>query len=273
MPELPEVETIARGLRSFLQGRRIDGVEILSSGCVQGDIRAFSTELPGRIIQDVRRRGKLLIFDLSMGLHLVSHLKMTGKFLFCNPQEITIDPHSRCVFHLGPAGCLVFQDQRKFGYLRLMGPEEMSRWPFWACLGPEPLDMQAQDFVCRLQARRAAIKSLLLDQTCIAGIGNIYADESLYMAGIHPQTRAHTLSAERLDALFACLQRVLNQAVQAGGSSFRDYVDGLGRPGAYQDSFLVYGRGGRKCRQCGTELEKVKVSGRTSVFCPVCQKN
>jgi len=273
MPELPEVETIARGLRSLVQGRCIDNVEILSLGCVQGDDRAFCAQLSGRIIQDVRRRGKLLIFDLSNGLHLVSHLKMTGKFLCVHPQEIQIDAHSRCVFHLGPDVCLVFQDQRKFGYLRLMGPEEMSRWPFWACLGPEPLDMQAQDFVCRLQARRAAIKSLLLDQTCIAGIGNIYADESLFLAGIHPQTRAQTLSSERLGTLFACLQRVLSRAVQAGGSSFRDYVDGLGRPGAYQDSFLVYGRGGKKCRQCGTELEKIKVSGRTSVFCPVCQKS
>jgi len=271
MPELPEVETIARGLRSLVQGRRIDRMEVLFTGCMQGDVHAFCAQLPGCRIIDVRRRGKLLFFDLSTGLHLVSHLKMTGKFIFFPPSKYELCTHTRCIFHFNDGSTLTFQDQRKFGYLRLMDRDELMAWPFFAQLGPEPLEMSEDDFVSRLQSRKATIKSLLLDQTCIAGIGNIYADESLHLAGIHPQTPGDRLSREKLSFLHHCLHQVLNLALEAGGSSFRDYVDGLGRPGSYQDTFLVYGRRGQACRHCGRGLEKIQVAGRTSVFCPCCQ--
>jgi formamidopyrimidine-DNA glycosylase len=131
--------------------------------------------------------------------------------------------------------------------------------------------MSEQDFVARLHSRRAAVKALLLDQTCIAGIGNIYADESLHLAGIHPQTRGSSLAEEKIVLLYHSLHKVLILALEAGGSSFRDYVDGLGRPGSYQDTFLVYGRGGQTCPHCNAVLEKIKVAGRSTVFCPWCQ--
>ncbi|MFO7875524.1 MAG: bifunctional DNA-formamidopyrimidine glycosylase/DNA-(apurinic or apyrimidinic site) lyase [Desulfovermiculus sp.] len=271
MPELPEVETIARGLRSLLQNRCIDRVDLVSAGCVQSDPRAFVDLLPGQSILDVCRRGKLLLFHLSAGLCLASHLKMTGKFLLFPPEKREIDIHDRCVVHLDNASSLVFKDQRKFGYLWLMPWDELMTWPFFAQLGPEPLEMSEDDFVSRLHTRRATIKSLLLDQTCIAGIGNIYADESLHLAGIHPQAPGDTLSREKLSSLYHSLHQVLNLALEAGGSSFRDYVDGLGRPGSYQDTFLVYGRRGQACRNCGSGLEKIQVAGRTSIFCPCCQ--
>ena len=271
MPELPEVETIARGLVPLICGSSIQNVDLVQPGCVQGDVQAFVQGLTGAGIDNVRRRGKLLIMDLSSGLLLVGHFKMTGKFLFYPPGHSVQTSHTRCILHLDSDCTLVFEDQRKFGYLRLMTQEEMETWPFYAHLGPEPLDISAHDFGHRLRTRHAAIKSLLLNQTCIAGIGNIYADESLYLAGIHPQTPADTLSSERLKKLHASLQQVLTTALQAGGSSFRDYVDGLGRPGSYQDTFMVYGRGGKTCPHCQTDLETARVAGRTSVFCPCCQ--
>jgi formamidopyrimidine-DNA glycosylase len=271
MPELPEVETIARGLLPLIHGRRIAQVEVLFSGSIQGDLRTFTQQLTGQAIQGVRRRGKLLLFALSNRMFLVGHLKMTGKFLFFPPGETTINAHTRCIVHFDDESVLVFQDQRKFGYLRCMDEKELLRWSFFARLGPEPLDMPKHEFVARLHSRRAAVKALLLDQTCIAGIGNIYADESLHVAGIHPQTQADRLPEEKIVLLYHSLQKVLTLALQAGGSSFRDYVDGLGRPGSYQDTFLAYGRGGQTCRNCSAILERTKVVGRTTVFCPCCQ--
>ncbi|MDZ7761200.1 MAG: bifunctional DNA-formamidopyrimidine glycosylase/DNA-(apurinic or apyrimidinic site) lyase [Desulfovermiculus sp.] len=271
MPELPEVETIARGLWPLVQDRSIDRVELIFSGCVQGDVQAFTGRLPGQKIQAVHRRGKLLLFALSSGEFLVGHLKMTGKFLFFPPQRIEFNAHTRCIVHFDNGSTLTFQDQRKFGYLRLLNRDELMAWPFFAQLGPEPLEMPKGDFVSRLHSRRSAIKALLLDQTCIAGIGNIYADESLHLAQIHPQTPGDKIPLEKLRSLHHCLQRVLTQALQAGGSSFRDYVDGLGRPGSYQDTFLVYGRQGQACRHCASDLEKIRVAGRSTVFCPNCQ--
>jgi len=271
MPELPEVETIARGLRSLVRDRSIARVEVLFSGSVHSDLTAFSRRLPGCTFLDVRRRGKLLLFELSGGDFLVSHLKMTGKFLFFPAAKLELNTHTRCIIHCADGSTLTFEDQRKFGYLRLMNQDELTAWPFFARLGPDPLEMSEQDFISRLQARRSAIKSLLLDQSCIAGIGNIYADESLHLAGVHPQTPADRIPRKKLSSLYQCLQMVLTQALQAGGSSFRDYVDGLGRPGSYQDTFLVYGRKGQACRHCAGGLETIKVAGRSTVFCPCCQ--
>ncbi|WP_027369438.1 bifunctional DNA-formamidopyrimidine glycosylase/DNA-(apurinic or apyrimidinic site) lyase [Desulfovermiculus halophilus] len=271
MPELPEVETIARGLSPLVQDRRIADLEVLAPGSVHGDPQAFAQRLAGRSICSVGRRGKLLLFELSAGQVLAGHLKMTGKFLFFPPGTAELTSHARCIFHLDDASTLVFEDQRRFGYLRCMHSSGLSAWPFYARLGPEPLQMTEMEFVACLGSRRAAIKALLLDQTCIAGIGNIYADESLHLAGIHPQTQAERIPRTRLGFLHRCLRDVLTRAVHAGGSSFRDYVDGLGRPGSYQDTFMVYGRSGQPCRQCSTELARIRVAGRTTVVCPCCQ--
>lgn len=271
MPELPEVETIARCLNPCLRGRVITRVECRYSGCIRGSVQAYLSGLESRSIQAVRRRAKLLIMDLDLGRHLVFHLKMTGKLLMTSCAKGEVDKHTHLIFNFADQESLVYQDQRKFGYSALLSDQELRNWPFYASLGPEPLGLGTEEFKKIFRSTRARVKAVLLDQSRIAGIGNIYADEALHLAGIHPATQCSSLSDSGLERLCTCLQEVLNRALDLGGTSFRDYVDGLGRPGRYQDEFNVYGRAGLPCRQCGTELQKVRVAGRTSVFCPACQ--
>jgi len=273
MPELPEVETIARCLNACLCGRMITSVECRYPGCIRGSAQAYLSGLEGRSIEAVRRRAKLLIMDLDQGCHLVFHLKMTGKLLMTSCAKGEVDKHTHLIFNFADQERLVYQDQRKFGYSALLFEQELQKLPFYASLGPEPLGLGTEEFKKIFRSTRARVKAALLDQTRIAGIGNIYADEALHVAGIHPATQCSSLPDSSLEKLCACLQEVLNRALDLGGTSFRDYVDGLGRPGRYQDEFNAYGRAGLPCRQCGTELQKFRVAGRTSVFCPACQRN
>lgn len=271
MPELPEVETIARCLNSCLPGRVISSVECRYSGCIRGNAQAYTTGLEGRRIKAVWRRAKLLLMDLDQEQHLVFHLKMTGKLLFSSCWQGEVDKHTHLIFNFADQEKLAYQDQRKFGYSAFLTGQELQSWPFFASLGPEPLTLDVHGFRRIFGRTRARVKAVLLDQQRIAGIGNIYADEALHLAGIHPATQSHVLSAAGLSRLHASLLEVLTRALDVGGTSFRDYVDGLGRPGRYQDEFNVYGRTGLPCRQCGRDLEKTVVAGRTSVFCPACQ--
>jgi formamidopyrimidine-DNA glycosylase len=270
VPELPEVEIVVNGLRAGLAGKRIQDVFIFYEGSIDGDPVSFQSNLLGKEITGVRRRAKLAIIDLEEDLHLVFHLKMTGRlFLPCPGEEP--DAHTHLAFLLDDGQQFWYRDVRKFGYARLISTAGLRQWDFYATLGPEPLQIDADDFVRLMQRRKARIKSLLLDQKVLAGIGNIYADEALYLAGIHPATSAAKLSAVKLKELHNALQTVLKQALSAGGSSFRDYVNALGTKGSYQDQFLAYGRCGQPCTRCGHILEKDRVAGRTSVFCPGCQ--
>lgn len=165
-----------------------------------------------------------------------------------------------------------FDDVRTFGRVLVGGDRVLESWPFWKKLGPEPLEMSADEFVHRLHGRRQ-VKTMLLDQTVIAGIGNIYADESLFRAGIHPAAPADRLSAEQKRKLFDALQYVLRLSIRECGSSIRNYRDAEGNAGAFQNSFAVYGRAGEKCVRCGSVLKKITIGGRTSTFCEKCQKN
>lgn len=271
MPELPEVETIARCLHSCLKDQTLISVDCRYPGSVRGELRAYMAGLQARRIESVRRRAKLLIMDLDQGGHLVFHLKMTGKLLFSAGSECEVDKHTHLIFNFADQNRLLYHDQRKFGYSALLSARELQSWPFYASLGPEPLMVGVSDFRNIFGATRARVKAVLLDQRRLAGIGNIYADESLHQAGIHPASRCSSLSRAQLNSLHAALQSVLTKALDMGGTSFRDYVDGLGRPGRYQDEFNVYGRAGQPCRQCGQELDKIVVAGRTTVFCPDCQ--
>ena len=184
----------------------------------------------------------------------------------CPPTGSGAEPHSQ------PSGRLFFDDTRKFGYCRLMRPESLLQWDFWTKLGPEPLETPAAELAVLLRAGNRAIKAALLDQTVLAGAGNIYADESLFAAGIAPTARARDIALERLTVLAEKLQAVLQKSIEECGSSIRDYRDAAGNAGAFQNSFAVYGRAGQPCVRCGKPLQSARVAGRTTVFCPHCQK-
>lgn len=275
MPELPEVETIARTLAPQVLDRVIHAVHVLLPKTMAAGAEKVSAAFPARVL-GVRRRGKLLLLDIEGGYILAFHLKMTGK-LFVYGKDEAPHKHTRIVFDLAPEGDtpaarLFFDDMRTFGFCRLMKPEDLPAWPFWKKLGPEPLTLDAHAFITAFKQKRGAIKALLLDQTMIAGIGNIYADEACFRTGILPSAPASTLTDTQLATLLENVKAVLNESIAECGSSIRDYRDANGDAGAFQNLFRVYGRAGQECLTCKTVLEKTVVAGRTTVFCPKCQK-
>lgn len=282
MPELPEVETIARTLAPEVESRLILAVQVLDESALEPGAEAFRALVLGRRIARVGRRGKLLLLSLQAGGGkdggtIAVHLRMTGRVLALGPDQEPSRP--RVVLALSDRGSgaaqLVFSDVRRFGRMLAFAPGGLERWPFYRDLGPEPLEMTAAEFRARLspsgRPSRARIKALLLDQGVLAGIGNIYADEALFRAGIRPDAPAGAVGARRLDALFAAIQAVLAQAIAENGSSIRDYRDAHGDAGAFQNHFQAYGRGGKPCPACGEPLLAMRVAGRTSTFCPRCQ--
>ena len=272
MPELPEVEIISRCLDRVLSGFRLQDVLVRHSGCLRCSDRELRASVRGKEVQRARRRAKLVLLELEDGVRLAFHLKMTGSLLVARHRDAELDKHTHLVFSLPDDRVLLFRDVRKFGYCRVFGSEaELLAWPFYASLGPEPLDLRAEDLAALFDRRRGRIKPLLLDQTLIAGIGNIYADEALHLAGIHPNTPADAIEYEGYARLHTALMRVLQEAIQAGGSTFSDFVDASGTSGSFQNAFLVYGRAGQPCISCGNTLQRAVVGGRGSVFCPLCQ--
>jgi len=269
MPELPEVETIARTLEQEVAGLSILRAEVLDPSAVQPDPQAFASLVTGRRIESVGRRAKLLLMNLEGGAVVAVHLRMTGRVFVLAPGAQT--ERTRAVLHLSGGLRLAFADLRRFGSMHAFAKGQIESWPFYATLGPEPLEMTATEFRARLGQGRARIKALLLDQGVVAGIGNIYADEALFRAGIRPDAPAATVSATRRDALFAAVQAVLTLAIAENGSSIRDYRDAHGDAGAFQNHFQAYGRGGQACLVCGATMQAMRVAGRTSTFCPCCQ--
>lgn len=274
MPELPEVEIVSRCLDRALSGIRLEDVAVRHSGCLRCPDRELQLAVQGKRVSRVWRRAKLVLVELQDGALLAFHLKMTGRLIVARHEEAELDKHTHLVFSLPDDRALLFRDVRKFGYCRVFASqEELRSWPFYASLGPEPLQLEAREFARLFAGRRGRIKPLLLDQTLLAGIGNIYADESLHLAGIHPETRADLVGQLGYARLHAALVRVLNRAVQAGGSTFSDFVDASGASGSFQNDFLVYRRAGQPCTSCDSTLERIAVAGRSSVYCPVCQQN
>lgn len=289
MPELPEVETIARTLSPLVRGRRIVGVEVRHPGSVDKGSLPLQ-ELVGRRIDDTGRRGKLALLRLEPATGVPSaesspqspaflavHLKMTGRLFVYGP-EAQPGAHTRIILSLrdecggNSLSQLFFDDARKFGYARLVSPATLPHWPFWNNLGPEPLETAPEALVERLAGRGGGIKSLLLNQQVVAGIGNIYADEALFRAGIDPRAKISSLTRARLGKLFGHVREVLLESITQCGSSIRDYRTARGDAGAFQNTFRVYGRSGQSCVVCGAALTTAAVAGRTTVFCPCCQK-
>jgi formamidopyrimidine-DNA glycosylase len=258
MPELPEVETVVRSLAPYLPGRRILSAEFKSKHVTPGDRKALAQRFACRTIQSVNRRGKFIVIGLDQGT-LTVHLGMTGKLLLDTPPG----EHAYGVFHLD-SGTLVYDDPRQFGSIQWNA--NLSK------LGPEPLDISLEDFVARLKKRKTRMKALLLDQSFVAGIGNIYADEILFAAKVHPLAIAARLSKPRAALVHQAMREILSLAIAHRGSSISDYVDAAGQRGGFQLLHHAYGREGEPCLRCSTSIKKILVAQRGTHFCPKCQK-
>lgn len=262
MPELPEVETIVQDLKPFLEGKRIAEVEVFRPELTSG----ISPEaLTGKSINRVRRRGKYIILELSDGSALLFHLRLTGKLYLNSASGASLVLRIRTEDGFS----LSFHDPRKLGRAYWHpAPEE-----FLQFLGPEPLgeSFTPQDLHRILAERRASVKAVLLDQRNLAGLGNIYTDEALFLAGIHPRRLASSLSWEETQRLYWAIREVLEKGIKNRGTTFSSYRDALGRKGENQLSLNVFRRTGKPCPRCGTPIERIKVAGRSSHFCPKCQ--
>jgi formamidopyrimidine-DNA glycosylase len=278
MPELPEVEYVARQLRQTLIGRAISNVRVNWPRTVaHPDVQTFCAELPGARVVGIDRRAKYLLIFLSGEQVLLIHRRMTGNLLFFpaaagdESWEETPDSYDRVVFLLDDGRRLVFTDPRKFGRIALYPTSELS-----AALGGLGLEPLSEEFTvdalaARLAGRSRQMKPLLLDQTCIAGIGNIYADEALFRAGIHPLRRAETLTPEEIARLHAAIRAVLELGIEYGGTTFGRHQDIWGEAGRNRDHLAVYQRAGQPCLRCGAPLARLVVTQRGTHFCPICQ--
>jgi formamidopyrimidine-DNA glycosylase len=272
MPELPEVETIRRDLEPVVAGRTIKSAWVSEDAprLVQVLPKAeFERLLPGRKIEGVSRRGKYLVFNLDRDMLWVVHLRMTGR-LTHRQSECADEAYLRAKFALDDGTWLCFNDLRKFGMMWLVDDWSLVH----PRLGPEPLEaeFEAAAFRTVLKRRSAPVKAVLLDQTVLAGVGNIYADEALFAAGIDPRKPANKVSLAKADRLHAAVIQVLEEALGDRGSSFRDYVDGQGNEGMHQLKVKVYRRTEEPCYACGTPIRRVTVGGRSTHFCPKCQR-
>jgi formamidopyrimidine-DNA glycosylase len=272
MPELPEVETVSLGLQKRALGRRILAVEIRHPSVIVGSPEQFTAELEGRTIVSIRRKGKALALELEADngppRFMLVRLGMTGQFTV-TARETPPEPHTHVLLALGDREEVRFRDVRRFGRLRCCTREEMEA--AFDRLGPDAQQVSEEHFLSALRARRGAIKSWLMNQQLLAGLGNIYADESLFVAGIHPLAQPGRISARKARRLFRAVRKVLDHAVKLQGTSFRDYVDIEGRPGNYEPRLRVYQRTGKPCRRCGRPIRRIVIGGRSSHFCPRCQ--
>ncbi|PYV15942.1 MAG: DNA-formamidopyrimidine glycosylase [Acidobacteria bacterium] len=273
MPELPEVETVTRGLRELALGLSVKTVDVRHTGVIVGSCEAFAENLRGRRIQSVSRQGKVLMVELARdgdpARYLVIRLGMTGQ-LTIQPREAPLEPHThvRLVLDEGEKE-LRFRDVRRFGNLRCLDSRELAN--FLARLGPDAQRATAEGFLAAMRGRRGAIKSWLMNQQALAGLGNIYADEALFEARIHPLSQPGRVAPRKALALYRAVQRVLARAVAKQGTSFRDYLDIEGRPGRFAMQLKVYQRADEPCRRCRAEIRRIVIGGRSSHFCPHCQ--
>lgn len=273
MPELPEVETVRRTLQRLVAGKTIRRVDVRLPRIIRrpAEPEAFARALEGLTIRSVGRRGKFLIFDLE-SLLLVSHLRMEGRYGLYDAEDET-EPHTHVVFAFTDGTELRYRDVRQFGTMDVYRPgEELADGPLRK-LGLEPLDdaFTEEAFRAALRGRSTKIKPLLLNQECVVGLGNIYVDEALHEAGIHPERPADTLKRADIVRLHEAIVRTLADAVEAGGSSVKSYVNGQGEQGAYQFRLRAYGRENEPCAVCGTPIVKFTVGGRGTHVCPRCQ--
>jgi formamidopyrimidine-DNA glycosylase len=286
MPELPEVETVRRGLQELITGRTVAEVSSLAPKSLQAAPDDLERFLIGARIVAVRRRAKVLMIDLSTDYTLVIHLKMTGQLVFRgetsfgagHPTESLTgelpDRSTRVVIRFTDGSHLFFNDQRKFGWVRLLPTVEVPNIDFMMKVGPEPLEANftSEEFAARFARRGGtSLKAALLDQTVVAGVGNIYADESLWGAQLHPKRLVSTVTPAEFEKLFHELRLVMNMAIEKGGSTDKNYVNAEGKRGNYLDFARAFRREGQPCPRCSAPIIKFKAAGRGTHICPVCQ--
>lgn len=273
MPELPEVETVARGLQAALPGRRIVSVRLGKTDFIE-DPAALEHDLPGSRIESVKRYGKFMLVELQPRdatqpkFSLQVHLGMTGRMVVSVPEE-PVPPHTHVFLALDDGREVRYTDPRRFGSMRIIASG--AREALLAAVGLEPLATPESEFRAKIGTRRRHIKALLLDQHEVGGMGNIYTDESLWRARIHPKRLGANLSATEIHRLYRTMRQVLKEAIESRGSSISDFVDSYGLPGNFQKRHRVYDREGMKCFRCGTAIRRSIVAGRSSYFCPRCQ--
>jgi len=288
MPELPEVETVARQLDKKLRGTNVASVELLQTGRETPTGKKFIHALVGKKIKNIARRAKLLVWNFEDGTAMLAHLKMTGRFVFVDA-DYKPGKHDRAIFIFKPvAVCsrspgralgtgrdalprLVWSDVRKFGFVKFVKAPELKT--VLSCYGPEPLQTQAHGLAERLKTPKGRkVKAALLNQEVIAGVGNIYADEALHRAKIRSTRRLGTLSEDERLRLAKEIKKILCESIDQGGTSANDYVDASGKKGNFLGFLRVYGRGGEKCRDCGTEIKRIVIGQRGTHYCPGCQR-
>ena len=280
MPELPEVETIRKQISKQIENKKIAEIEVRYVKIIKAPLKKFKGAVLGARIKNVRRRGKLIIIDLSSGFSLLIHLKMTGQLIFAGvvpPRNLRrYDPrHIRAEFLFAGGDRLIFNDIRKFGYINSMRTKDLPEY-LDKKYGPEPLDknftLAKFKTILAKKPRQKKIKQFLMDQKNIAGIGNIYADEILFRAGVRPDKKTATLAYDEIKKIFQSIKKILNDAIKYRGSSISNYVDSQGRAGKYHLRLKAYGRAGQPCPKCKTPITKIILSGRGTHFCPNCQK-
>lgn len=272
MPELPEVETVRRGLEKLILGKKISTIDIRYPKMIKTDWDEFRKELPSQVIQTMGRRGKYLLFYLSDKV-LISHLRMEGKY-FYYPDQVPERKHAHVLIHFEDGGTLVYEDVRKFGTMELLAPELLEAYFLSKKLGPEPIekDFDLGNFKLALKKSKKPIKTHLLDQTLVAGLGNIYVDEVLWRAKVHPSRTSNSLTAQEARKVHDETINVLGQAVEKGGSTIRTYTNAFGEDGTMQEFHQVYDKAGQACSRCETIIEKIQLGGRGTHFCPKCQR-
>jgi len=274
MPEMPEVEIIRRYLDTQVAGKTIMNLDIRLPRMIKWpDVEGFRALVTGRTIKSMNRRGKYLLMELDNDSKVVFHLRMTGRLVY-EPTGETSDHHARVIFHLQDGASLVYGDTRTLGTIHGLKPQELGMLKGLAEMGPEPLSAEftAEYLYKTAKQRKVAIKSFLLNQKYIGGIGNIYADEALFLAGIHPLRPANSLTQAECSSLWESVNKVIAAGIADGGTTFRDYQNGEGGKGSHQEHLYVYGRKGEQCRNCGAVIERITVGGRGTHFCPKCQE-
>ena len=268
MPELPEVETTVRGLARVLKGHRIERIEARRPDLRRAFPEDLGQRLTGARVRGLRRRAKYGLIDTDRGDTLVFHLGMSGHWRI-DPTEL--GKHDHFIMVTDDGHRLALNDPRRFGSLDLVPTSTLEEWPQFKALGPEPFALDAGQLKRSLAGRTAAIKLLLLDQRIVAGLGNIYVCEALYRAGIHPRRAGGSISLKRLQRLVPAIHDVLSEAIAAGGSTLRDFASPDGELGYFPKSFAVYDREGQSCR-CGGKVRRIVQGGRSTFYCPACQR-
>lgn len=275
MPELPEVENVVLGLKNLIKNYIITSVRIKEPALIAyPELKKFKKQIKNRKISDITRRGKYILIHLVEDKIMVIHLRMTGKLLVKSSNE-PLKKHTHVIFQLDHNTDLRFNNVRKFGRIYLIDADNYEAAGGLSELGPEPLasDFNFKDFQKLFEGRTAVIKSLLLNQKFIAGLGNIYTDEVLYRSGIHPKLPANKLTEKDMKKLYKNIRKILKLGIKYNGTTFSDYVNAFGEKGSFQEKLQVYQKEGQKCKKCGEIIVKNKVAGRSTYYCPNCQKN